>query len=385
MKCILHLEAFLLMGFAALLVTGCSTNDDAPIGDGEAEGDDEIEVNDGQDMGRLQFFDEYIIPEDFKVNQVKTGGFSDLSYDGEYFYTVSDQVSSPHIFKFTIEFQENRIDTLRFKEVISISSSNTELLFDTEGIDFDPDTHRFTLSSEGYIEKGKDGFIAEVDQSGKLIDLYELPDYFKADFDGGPQNDGVFEGLSRDTERQGIWVSTELPLQMDLPDEDTASSEGAIRITHFDKETKKPTEQFIYPKKGFPEKTTISVDGVSAILEYSPHRFLVLERSFSTDLENLGFQNRLFAVDAREATNTLDMKNMYSQLGEEVIPAKRQLLLDFADLKERLTNQTLDNLEGMALGPELPNGNRSLVLISDNNFNEVIPQLNQVIVLEIVE
>jgi hypothetical protein len=28
----------------------------------------------------------------------------------------------------------------------------------------------------------------------------------------------------------------------------------------------------------------------------------------------------------------------------------------------------LDNVEGMAFGPDLPDGRRSLVLVSDNNF-----------------
>ena len=29
---------------------------------------------------------------------------------------------------------------------------------------------------------------------------------------------------------------------------------------------------------------------------------------------------------------------------------------------------TLDNLEGMTLGPRLPNGDRALIIMSDNNF-----------------
>jgi hypothetical protein len=35
----------------------------------------------------------------------------------------------------------------------------------------------------------------------------------------------------------------------------------------------------------------------------------------------------------------------------------------------------LDNLEGMTLGPRLPDGSQSLVLVSDNNFNDI--QLTQ--------
>jgi 3-phytase len=38
-------------------------------------------------------------------------------------------------------------------------------------------------------------------------------------------------------------------------------------------------------------------------------------------------------------------------------------LLDLRDL-----GIPLDNIEGMVLGPELPDGRQSLILVSDNNF-----------------
>ena len=41
----------------------------------------------------------------------------------------------------------------------------------------------------------------------------------------------------------------------------------------------------------------------------------------------------------------------------------KALLLDL-----RTPGLPLDNLEGMALGPTLPDGRRSLILVSDNNF-----------------
>ena len=45
-----------------------------------------------------------------------------------------------------------------------------------------------------------------------------------------------------------------------------------------------------------------------------------------------------------------------------------------------------DNLEAMAFGPRLPNGNPTLLLMSDDNFSAAggSPQVNQFILLEIV-
>jgi len=43
---------------------------------------------------------------------------------------------------------------------------------------------------------------------------------------------------------------------------------------------------------------------------------------------------------------------------------QKTLLLDLDEL-----GLTLDNVEGMTFGPNLPDGSRSLVLVSDNNFD----------------
>ena len=44
--------------------------------------------------------------------------------------------------------------------------------------------------------------------------------------------------------------------------------------------------------------------------------------------------------------------------------AQKSLLLDLDEL-----GIPLDNVEGMTFGPNLPDGRRSLILVSDNNFS----------------
>ena len=41
-----------------------------------------------------------------------------------------------------------------------------------------------------------------------------------------------------------------------------------------------------------------------------------------------------------------------------------------------------DNIEGITLGPLLPNGNRSVILVSDNNFSPL--QQTQFMLLELI-
>ena len=48
------------------------------------------------------------------------------------------------------------------------------------------------------------------------------------------------------------------------------------------------------------------------------------------------------------------------------MPMTREVLLD---LPGRYDGVLIDNLEGMAWGPRLPDGRRTLILVADDNFN----------------
>ena len=63
--------------------------------------------------------------------------------------------------------------------------------------------------------------------------------------------------------------------------------------------------------------------------------------------------------------------------------AGKELVFNFNSVKDQLTNGIIDNIEGMCFGPELKNGKRSLMLVSDNNFNSFADQINQFILMEI--
>jgi hypothetical protein len=58
-------------------------------------------------------------------------------------------------------------------------------------------------------------------------------------------------------------------------------------------------------------------------------------------------------------------------------------VFNFEDIKNQLTAGIIDNIEGITFGPKLANGNQSLLLISDDNFQLYGKQLNQLILLEI--
>src|SRR5699024_2072967 len=154
----------------------------------------------------------------------------------------------------------------------------------------------------------------------------------------------------------------------------------------FNKKTKQPEKQFAY-RLGRLRKLPLlpfGMNGVTAILNYQPDKFFVLERAFSAGHGSHGMRVRLYEVDASQATNTLEVHGLKGKIDKEIIPAEKQLIFDSKHVRNKLTDRIVDNLEGIAFGPILPNGNQSLVLISDNNFSSWTRQLNQVILLELI-
>ncbi|HZF84192.1 MAG TPA: esterase-like activity of phytase family protein, partial [Burkholderiaceae bacterium] len=104
---------------------------------------------------------------------------------------------------------------------------------------------------------------------------------------------------------------------------------------------------------------TYADNGVSEILMLDAHRLLVLERAYAAGRGN---SLRLYAIDTREASDTLDVDAL--RPGNHR-PAPKTLIANFATLGLA----RLDNSEGMCWGPPLPDGRRLLVVVSDDNFN----------------
>src|SRR5699024_2165789 len=125
-------------------------------------------------------------------------------------------------------------------------------------------------------------------------------------------------------------------------------TKSPVRITYFDKKNRTAKKQFAYRLDRLRKIPLLpfGMNGVSAILEYKPERFLILERSFSAGHGPHGFRARLYEADARKATNTLEVDKLRGKIGSKVKPAKKKLVFDFNTIQKQLTNKQLKNLEG---------------------------------------
>ena len=332
----------------------------------------------------LKFLDDYVIEKDLQVGETTVGGISGIEYAKGSYYLVSDHPGNPRFYKSELRLDQNSIDTVIISEVITLEKDAAffqDQNLDLESIRFDEVNQEFVISSEGSIRSSKDPAIFKVSPEGNYLSHFELPEYFKTSGDQKPRNNGVFEGLAEAYDQNGYWAGLELPLQKDGSKPKLFPTKSPIRITRFNN-AGEPASQFVMQLEGITKIPWLyfAVNGLTELLEYAPNQFLVLERAFSAGHGTNGNTVRIFDVDAREATNTLESPNLRKTKYKS---AKKRLVFDFKSVKKELSDEIIDNIEGMTFGPELKNGNKTLILASDNNFNSLGKQINQIILMEL--
>ena len=87
-----------------------------------------------------------------------------------------------------------------------------------------------------------------------------------------------------------------------------------------------------------------------------------MERSFSVGAPGTGNTIKLYSVAFPGADDVNGLDSLAGVLGS-LKPVQKTQLLDL-----RTLGIPLDNVEGMTIGPKLPDGRKSLLLVSDNNF-----------------
>ena len=340
------------------------------------------QVSQASEIQSLTYLDKYVIPHNYVFDSTLTGGLSGIDYDirsGAY-YLICDDRSDHNPARFytaTIRLKNNSIDTFFFTSVTFLANelgkyypnsrqdpANTP---DPEAMRFNPRTQTLTWSSEGERNKNivADPSITEINLAGHFVAGYEIPDQMKMhENEEGPRQNGVFEGLAFSADGRKLYVSLEEPLYNDGQRASSDGKEVTSRIIVFDTRTRKPIQQFAYPLDAVAHAPVpadaFHVNGISDILWIAKSRLLVMERSFSVG--RAASTIKIYLAELNDATDVSDLKAIDSS--SKIKYVRKRLLLNTDDL-----GFYVDNLEGMTFGPRLQNGQRSLILVADNNFN----------------
>jgi hypothetical protein len=108
--------------------------------------------------------------------------------------------------------------------------------------------------------------------------------------------------------------------------------------------------------------------GVSEILAVDEHRYLVLERDSQAGSE--ARFKRVYLVDTSMASDISQVDNLNQSLQAGAIrPVTKDLLIDMLDPRFGIGGElTPEKPEGLSWGPALPDGRRTLIICTDNDF-----------------
>ena len=339
------------------------------------------------EIKELRFIGEKIIPKNTFFKKTLVGGLSGIDYANGKYYLISDGKRNKRFYEMELNYNDTIFSSLHITKVISLGDSIEGA--DPESLRYDKTSNHFYWSSEGYIRKGIDPAIFEITKQGKIVTKHKIPAIFKAKQSSktnGIRRNGTFEGLSMSVNNQFYWVGMELPLKQDGDEPKLIEGNYPIRISKINKKTDELVFQFAYlldkiPKNSIPEGKFI-INGSSELLELDATHFLVIERAFASGHKNGGNTVKIYLANCQNAT---DISKFKSLNGKAYQPASKKLLFNFESIRNKLTNGIIDNIEGITFGKTLKNGNKTLIVVSDNNFNSKGFQLNQIIVFEVIE
>lgn len=364
------LIATLLAGICSLWLTSCAIP--------QVSAEDRLFLN-----LSLEYLGRYELPQqDFEGTPV--GGLSAITYDvqRDRFYALSDDrgnLAPPRFYALKLE-----VPTEPTADLGSVTIEQVTLLKDEAGNlypanQLDPEGMGLSpRQSLLIVSEGDAADVPRLDEydlaSGQLKTRFRIPERYLPSEDEaetkGVQNNLSFESLTINAvpgstawvEPFRLFMATEGPLQQDLDDDIAIAPKNRFLHYLIGQDQSTLISEHLYPLDIGPTGTLLTGLSELLTLDQGGH-FLALERSLGFK----GFDIRLYQLSTGGATDISTVESLKGDVST-IQPIQKRLLLNLAS-----ADLPLDNFEGMTLGPDLSGGDRSLILISDNNFEAQLP------------
>lgn len=341
----------------------------------------------GQTLTSLRFINEYVVPYNLTFKNTAVGGLSGIDFNREanIYYVLSDdrsKINPARFYTAQIEISEKGIDKINFLDVHPLLQQNGEpypsakeyasYTPDPEAIRYNAATKQIFWTSEGERILNPTSAILinpairVSSPQGQNVDSIPLPENLSMKAtELGPRKNGTLEGITFSNDFKYLYISMEEPLYEDGLSADVTKRNTWVRFYRYDLSLKKNTAQYAYPLEPVAKPAhpvdEFKINGVSEILWLDTTHLLTIERSFSTG--HSGCVVKVFVADIGQAENILNVHSLKEN--QPIRPIAKKLLLNMDDL-----GIPIDNIEGVTFEPHLPNGHKTLIFVSDNNFRE---------------
>ncbi len=315
-----------------------------------------------------------LLPRDTVFDGIRVGGLSSLEYDpvSRTFWALSDDRGAHGPVR-AYQLRINLVDgrnvrkdpTVEIVGVLSLTARGGKP-FEAARIDPEGMAHSkngLFLSTEPIPAKNVPAMIGIVSPDGRLVREIRLPAHFQPAPGKGVRENLGFEGLAVTRDGRFLFAGMENAMEQDGPVADIVHGSPS-RILRFDLEKQTPPDEFVYMVEPVTQKAptpeAFSLNGLSDLLPLDEKTLLVLEREY---VAGAGNGARIWEASLDGATG---VSSFPSLSGTPWVPAKKTLLADLSEI-----GFPLENFEGMTLGPDLPDGRGTLVIVSDDNFNSM--------------
>ncbi len=314
----------------------------------------------------LSFLGAYQLPTGLKVAGIEFGGLSAIDRDPDtgLYLALSDDRSEKGAARFytlAIAADAEGIHGVDIRGVTALLSPLGAPYLpgevDPEALRLGPAGDRVYWASE----RDPNGmpYAGEMALTGAQMRAFTLPNRYAR-----VRNNLSFESLTIDAEGTHAVLATENAMDGDGPAA-TLEAGSLSRVLEVALVSGLPKREFTYRTDPIPETPEppdgYADNGLVDLLAKPDGSFYALERSYAVGKGNV---IKLFSTTLDGATDVLATDRL---AGADVTPMPKTLLME---LGAGRSDVEPDNVEGLSWGPTLEDGRKTLLMVSDNNFNE---------------
>lgn len=310
-------------------------------------------------------------------------GLTNVSYrDRVYFFRIRTLTHAPFP-NIKVELLETRLLKNQYDQPLVGAAGSLGFSFDSAfpSLRFDPEGIRVGPNGTFFISDEYGPYIFEFDRLGRLLRRIAVPSKFLI---ANPSADPNLELLGNTAGRQanrgmeGLAISpdgtTLYGIMQNALIQDNGLNPGTTdrfglntRILQINLLTGE-THEYVYVLDAINRG-----QGVSEILAINNHEFLVIERDNRSNLQSppqAPTRKTIYKINLTGATDVSGIASLPAgALPTGVVPVSKTLFIDLLDPDFNLAGTIAEKIEGLAWGPDLPDGRHMLYVVSDNDLN----------------